>query len=87
MYCAYILQSTVTGRYYTGSTEDLENRVIEHNNGETASIRSGIPWKVIHVEYFSTRAKAMRKEKQIKSRGAKRYLEDLKNKQDTNQSG
>jgi putative endonuclease len=83
MYCTYILQSTVTGRYYTGSTEDLENRVNEHNTGETPSIRSGIPWKVVHVEYFPKRAVAMRRERQIKSRGAKRYLEDLKIKNNT----
>jgi putative endonuclease len=48
-----------------------------------SSTRSGIPWKVIHVEYFATRTEAVKKEKQIKSRGAKRYLEDLKNKKDT----
>ena len=87
MYCTYILWSEVTGRYYTGSTEDLDNRFIEHNQGEMSSTRSGIPWKIIHVEYFTTRALAMRKEEQIKSRGAKRYLEDLKNKKDTYQSG
>jgi len=87
MYCTYILQSTVTSRYYTGSTEDLENRFTEHNQGEMSSTRNGIPWKIIHVEYFTTRALAVRRERQIKSRGAKRYLEDLKNKNDTLRSG
>ena len=87
MYCAYILRSVNTGRYYTGSTDNIENRVTEHNNGEAPSTRSGIPWKVVYVEYFSTRAQAMRRERQIKSRGAKRYLEDLESKKDGYDSG
>ena len=70
----YILRSLKTGRYYTGSTDDLEVRVIEHNSGETKSTRSGIPWRVVHVEEFETRAEAVRKEREIKARGAERYL-------------
>jgi putative endonuclease len=79
MFSAYILQSEKTQRYYTGSTDNLENRLEEHNSGETKSIRFGIPWKVVHVEQFETRAEAFRKEKQIKARGAKRYLDDRGN--------
>jgi len=77
MFLTYILLSEKTRRYYTGSTEDLKNRLLEHNSGETKSIRSGIPWKVIHVEHFETRSEAVRKEKQVKARGAGRYLDDL----------
>ena len=77
MYYTYILQSETTGRYYTGSTSDVENRVSEHNTGETKSTRSGIPWKVVYVETYPTRSEAERKERQIKARGARRYLEDI----------
>ncbi|MGA2622561.1 MAG: GIY-YIG nuclease family protein [Bacteroidota bacterium] len=35
MIFVYILQSTVTGRYYVGHTKDKENRLREHNTGET----------------------------------------------------
>jgi putative endonuclease len=77
MYCVYILRSTVTHRYYTGSTDDLHNRFNDHNTGQVKSTKNGIPWKVVHTEFHKTRAEAMRKEKYIKSRGAKRYLEDL----------
>jgi hypothetical protein len=31
---------------------------------------------VIHIEQYTTRAEAVKKEKQIKARGAKRYLGD-----------
>ena len=77
MYFTYILQSKKTKRYYIGSTDDLKNRLEEHNSGETISIRKGIPWKEIHIEQFATRAEAVRKEKRIKARGAKRYLDTL----------
>jgi putative endonuclease len=78
MYSTYVLLSKKTHRYYTGSTDDVENRIREHNSGETKSIRNGIPWNVIHIEQFETRAEAVRKEKQIKARAAKRYLDDIK---------
>jgi len=77
MFFSYILQSKKTKRYYIGSTDDVKNRLEEHNTGETVSIRRGIPWKIVHAEQFSTRSEAIRKENQIKARGAQRYLDDL----------
>jgi putative endonuclease len=74
MFFTYVLRSKKTRRYYIGSTDNLENRLQEHNSGETKSIRSGIPWSIVHVEQFVTRTEAVRKEKQIKARGASRYL-------------
>ena len=69
MYTTYILVSLTRGKYYTGHTEDLEKRLYEHNSGQTKSIRYGIPWQVIWIEEFPTRAEAMKKEIQIKKRG------------------
>jgi putative endonuclease len=77
MFFAYILQSEKTKRYYVGSTDNLGNRLKEHNSGETVSSRRGIPWKIVHTEQFNTRSEAIRKEKQIKARGAQRYLDSL----------
>jgi putative endonuclease len=77
MYSTYVLLSKKTHRYYTGSTDDMENRLREHNSGETKSIRNGIPWTVIHIEQFESRTEAVRKGKQIKVRGAKRYLDSI----------
>jgi putative endonuclease len=74
MYDVYILQSKTSHRYYAGSTQDLTNRFDEHNRGESRSTRSGIPWVVVQVEHFETRAEAMAQEKRIKSRGIARYL-------------
>jgi putative endonuclease len=78
MYCTYILFSDVTHRYYTGQCKDLDNRVREHNAGETPSIKNGIPWRVVWYSKYATRSEAVRMEKLIKSRGAARFLSDNK---------
>ena len=66
-----------TFRYYVGSTQDVENRVVEHNAGESKSTRGGIPWKLVRTEAFATRSEAVRQEKNIKSRGIERYLKGI----------
>ncbi len=76
-YTVYILFSQSTGKFYTGQTQNIENRIIEHNSGETKSIKAGFPWKIVWKQELPTRAEAMALEKKIKSRGAYRFLSDL----------
>jgi len=76
-FTVYMLFSESTSTFYTGSTQDLENRIVEHNQGETKSIKRGVPWKVIWSKHVSTRSEAMQLETKIKKRGSKRFLEDL----------
>jgi putative endonuclease len=77
MYTVYIIRSSSHKRYYVGSTHDLPNRLREHNNGESASTRFGVPWELVHSEEFPTRADAVRRERMIKARGIERYLTDI----------
>jgi predicted GIY-YIG superfamily endonuclease len=76
MFFVYILRSSVNLKYYVGSTKDVTNRREEHNVGECKSTRNGIPWRLVRVEEYLTRAEATKKEKKIKARGIARYLED-----------
>ena len=64
---AYVRQSDKTGRRYTGSCEDLEERLRRHNAGETASTKHGVPWRVVYTESFATRAEAVRRERELKT--------------------
>jgi putative endonuclease len=64
-------------RYYVGSTEDVEKRLIQHNAGKSISTRAGIPWEIVHIEKFATRPEAMLRERKIKARGIGRFLSDL----------
>jgi putative endonuclease len=74
MYYTYIIYSLGIESYYCGSTQDLQNRLMEHNSGETRSIKHGCPWILIGFLVSNTRAEAMQKEKSIKGKGIKRWL-------------
>jgi putative endonuclease len=77
MYIIYILFSKSSLKYYTGQTDNLENRLQRHNSGLSLSTKSGKPWNLIYTIEVSTRSEAMILEQKIKKRGAKRYLEDI----------
>ncbi len=64
-------------KYYTGQTDNLENRLQRHNSGLSLSTKSGKPWELIYQIQFSTRSEAMLLEQKIKKRGARRHLEDV----------
>ena len=46
-YLVYILYSKKLNRFYVGQTIDLQNRVEEHNNGESPYTSTGTPWTLI----------------------------------------
>ena len=76
MYTTYILYSKTIKQFYTGQTEDLERRIMEHNRGKTPFMKRGIPWELVYHKAYETRAEAMQDEKRIKKRGAGRFLEE-----------
>ena len=76
MYIVYILYSESTSKYYTGQTDNLENRLTRHNSGLSLSTKYRKPWGLIYHIGFLTRPEAMDLEQKIKKRGAKRYLLD-----------
>lgn len=66
-YFTYILKSLKDGKYYIGSTADVDARVVFHNEGKQQSTKHRIPLTLIHKEEYPTRELAMAREKQIKS--------------------
>jgi putative endonuclease len=66
MFLVYILFSESTGRFYVGHTADILDRVQRHNDGRSASTKSGRPWTLVFSEPYESRAEAMKREKQIK---------------------
>ena len=68
MYQVYIIRSIKFGRYYVGSAANAKMRLdLEHNKGKVKSTKAYLPWELIHTEEFTTRAEAVRRERQIKS--------------------
>jgi len=62
----YILQSQTTGRYYIGSTTDLQRRLSEHNRSHSPATRGRGPWALVYQETFATLLEARRRELEIK---------------------
>jgi putative endonuclease len=55
------------GSFYTGYTNDLQERTRQHENGKGAKYtKSHRPQKVAYVEVFGSRSSAMKREKAIK---------------------
>ena len=67
MFYAYILKSQKDGKFYFGSTKDLESRVKAHNAGKVRSTKSRRPLTLHFVETFETKAEALRRELFFKS--------------------
>ena len=81
VYYVYILYSEKVNKYYTGFTSltPLE-RLTYHNYKNKSFTNQAEDWEIVHYEQFDLKKDALIREKQIKKRGAKRYLEDLKTK-------
>jgi putative endonuclease len=81
MFYMYILQSETTGKFYIGSTQDIEARLKQHNEinrGKKKSThRLKGPWFLAYSEEFETRSEAMRREKQLKSWKSHRSIQEL----------
>ena len=75
MCTVYILYSNTSSRYDVGQTSDINQRLERHNQGKVKSTKHGIPWEVVLQLNVSKRSEAMILEKQIKKRGARRYIE------------
>lgn len=67
MWFVYVLLCS-DGSFYTGSTNNLEKRFLEHKNGKGGRYtRSHQPIKIIYTEKLPTKSEALKKEAQLKS--------------------
>jgi putative endonuclease len=73
----YILQSEKSGRYYIGSSEDPQKRLIEHNSGKTVSTKNKGPWMLRLSQRYPTLLEARRVEKKLKKFKSRKILEQI----------
>ncbi len=68
MYYVYLIASLSTdGKKYVGYTEDLKQRIADHNAGKNESTAAHRPWKLRTYFAFSTKTQAMAFERYLKS--------------------
>jgi putative endonuclease len=67
MYFAYILKSLKDGKYYYGSSEDIEKRLKNHNSGKVKSTKNRKPFIIHYFEKFDTRTEAETRERYFKT--------------------
>jgi putative endonuclease len=77
MFYVYILRSIPTGRFYTGSTQNIAARLEKHNAGHSAATRAYRPWELVYCECFDTRREALRREYEIKRQKSRAFIEAL----------
>ncbi|MEW6506926.1 MAG: GIY-YIG nuclease family protein [Bacteroidota bacterium] len=79
-YITYVLQSEIDKKFYEGFTQNLKNRIEEHNSGKVKSTKSRRPLIVIYYEVCYDKLDAVHREKYLKSAYGKRYIQNrLKN--------
>ena len=71
----YILQSLKDGSFYVGECEDLDKRMSKHFDGMSKYSASKRPLRLRYFELLPTRSDAIKREKEIKRKKSRKYLE------------
>ncbi|MBE0572266.1 MAG: GIY-YIG nuclease family protein [Ignavibacteriaceae bacterium] len=77
MYSVYVLFSKKLNKRYIGSTQDVDQRLNEHNLGKSKFTSGGIPWELIYNESFSTNSEARKRESFLKSGVGRKFLDQI----------
>jgi len=75
-YYTYILKSKKDNKLYTGYTNDLRKRLLQHNTGKSTYTKGRGPFSIIYYEACLSEEKARSRELYLKSGIGKRYLKN-----------
>jgi putative endonuclease len=75
MKCVYSLQSTKQpGRYYIGITDDLKQRISDHNSGKCTYTAALSPWQLEGAFLFVDDQKAHSFERYLKTGSGRAFM-------------
>ena len=75
-YYVYILQSkTNINRFYTGFSENIENRLKDHNSGKDPHTSKYKPWRIKTAIAFTDRQKALDFKKYMKTKSGRAFAQ------------
>ncbi|GJQ61586.1 MAG: hypothetical protein SCALA702_06390 [Melioribacteraceae bacterium] len=76
IYFVYVIKSA-EGYRYTGMTENLEFRLLQHNDHSLSQwTRRGKNWEIIYIKVFDNKSEALRYEKWLKSGVGRDFLKN-----------
>ena len=74
----YILYSKLLDKYYVGYTNILiEERIKKHNTNHKGFTGKANDWVVVYVEVFDSKNEAYARERKIKAKKSRKYIEKL----------
>ena len=73
----YILQSLKDASFYVGYTSFLILRFRAHQEGKSSHTSKHLPYVVRYIEVFDNKTDALKRERQIKSRKSRTYIQQL----------
>jgi putative endonuclease len=77
-YTVYILYSYSLDKFYVGYTGDLiEERLRRHNSNHKGFTGGKADWVVRYTEMYNDKSFALKREKEIKSKKSRKYIESL----------
>jgi len=76
-YHLYIIQSKIDDSFYIGTTQNLDERIIRHNQGQSKYTKTKRPWKLVYNEEHPNRSSAMKREYALKRRKSKDFIESI----------
>jgi putative endonuclease len=77
LFYVYIIYSRKLDKYYVGHTEDIAKRLEQHNSGISTFTAKSSDWEIVYQEVFETREGARLREKAIKAKKSRKYIEWL----------
>jgi putative endonuclease len=73
----YILQSLKDFSFYVGQCDYLDCRMSKHFEGMSKYTASKRPLRLVYFEIYESRSDAIKREKEIKKRKSRKYIEQL----------
>ncbi len=68
MFFVYILKSIKFKKFYIGVTNNLSERIKQHNDGLTKATKPYCPWKYVYFEGYLSKKEAYQREHNLKLR-------------------
>ena len=73
----YILQSLKNQRFYIGSTNNLDRRIVEHNSGKSKYTKFSRPYKLVFSQNFDDLVIARKVEYKLKQFKSRKFVFDI----------